>query len=131
MSKQLFSKAQIERHFKRLKAKRESTLKAAIEKVKAQARQDTWCSTHANCFRWLESESDNHIRKKFERFLEWRRFGAVCFTELILSNKKRPDLVICLNNGEVLVEEIVGSETEASLIAKDKSYPFPIKIIYC
>ena len=125
------TKQQIDAHFKRLKAKRESTLKAAIEKVKAQARQDTWCSVHANCFRWYESESEAHIRKKFERFLEWRKFGCVCFTELVLSNKKRPDLVICLNNGEVLVEEIVESETEASLIAKDKSYPFPIKIIYC
>jgi len=123
------TKEQIEKHFKRLKAKRESTMKVAIEKVKAQARQDTWCSTHANCFRWYEGETESHIRKKFEQFLEWRKFGATVFTELILKNKKRPDLVICLNNGEVFVEEIVESETEASLAAKDSSYPFPIKVI--
>jgi len=121
----------LERALVRHRAKRESTLDAAISKVKEKVRQSSWCSTHGNCFRWYEGETDEHIRAKFERFMEWRKHGATVFTELILKNGKRPDLIICFANGDVFIEEIAVSESEHSLEAKKNPYPFPIKVIRC
>ena len=115
----------------RQKLKRESTLSAAIGKVKETVRSSSWCSTHGNCFRWYEGETEEHINAKFERFKEWRRHGATVFTELILKNGKRPDLIVCFSNGEVFIEEIAVTEAEASLAEKDLKYPFPIKVIRC
>lgn len=119
------------------KEKREKSLSWALNVIKEQSRRDTWCTTHKNCFRCTVSpdlkkgESDAHIKKKFERYLEWRRFGAIVFTELILLGGNRPDLVICLNNGEIFIEEIVESEKGASLLLKENKYPFPVKIVKC
>ena len=116
-----------ERMVARRKAKMESTLTAAIRKVKEEARQDCWCTIHDSCFRYYEGETDNHVRAKFERFLHWRKYGASVFTELILKNGKRPDLIICLNNGEVFIEEILESEKEENiLLNKKEAYPFKI-----
>jgi len=116
---------------KNIAQKQHMNVNTAIMRVKEEARQDTWCTTHANCFRCSigKAESEKHIRKKFDRFLEWRLFGATVFTELRLKDGSRPDLIICLNNGEVFIEEIVESEKEESLLLKEDKYPFPIKII--
>ena len=122
-------KRALERALARQKEKRESTISSGIGKVKSQARSSSWCSTHGNCFRWYEGETEEHIRAKFERFLEWRRHGATVFTELILKNGKRPDLIVCLNNGEIFIEEVAVTESEHSLEAKKNPYPWPIKVI--
>ena len=120
--------------------KKEKSLLWALNTVKEHARRDTWCTTHKNCFRCSitttgelekKGESDIHIKKKFERYLYWRRFGATVYVELRLLDGSRPDLVICLNNGEIFIEEIVESEKEASLLLKEEKYPFPIKIVRC
>lgn len=129
--------AAIERRIQRKrvqdKTKAEKSLIWALNTVKDQARRDTWSTAHKNCFRCSigEGESETHIRKKFDRFLEWRRFGATVFTELRLLDGSRPDLIVCLNNGEIFIEEIVESEKEASLLLKEEKYPFPIKIVRC
>jgi hypothetical protein len=119
------------RQIKRQKAKRESTLPAALSRVKEVSRPDTWCTNHGNCFRCSvgDAESEKHARCKFDRFIYWRQYGATVFTELRLKTGDRPDLVICLNNGEIFIEEIAESEKEASLLAKKERYPFPMKVI--
>jgi len=124
-------KESILRQLRRQKAKRESTLPAALGRVKEVARPDTWCTNHGNCFRCSigDAESEAHARGKFERFIYWRQYGATVFTELRLKSGDRPDLVICLNNGEIFIEEIAESEKEVSLLAKKERYPFPMKII--
>jgi hypothetical protein len=102
----------------------------AVKRVKEEARSDTWCTNHGNCFRCSQepAESDAHARMKFERFLHWRRFGATVFTEVRWREAGRSYLVICLNNGEIFIEEIAVSEKEESLLLKEEKYPFPIKI---
>ncbi|KKK53188.1 hypothetical protein LCGC14_3097270 [marine sediment metagenome] len=121
----------INRQFEIDMEKYQKTLIYALKSVKDQARPDTWSSAHKNCFRCSigKGESEKHIRKKFERYLEWRKLGAVVFTELRLKDGSRPDLIVCLNNGSVFIEEIVESEKEASLLIKEKKYPFPIRIV--
>lgn len=123
--------AAFNRKVKKDKEKYQKSLIWALHSVKEQARQDTWSTAHKNCFRCSigKGESEKHIRRKFERYLEWRKYGAVVFTELRLKDGSRPDLIICLSNGEVFIEEIVESEKEASLLLKEDKYPFPIKII--
>jgi hypothetical protein len=69
------------------------------------------------------------LDKKYELWKEYRRLGAAVFTELRLKNGSRPDLVVCLANGDVEIIEVVESETEESLLLKEEKYPFPIKIV--
>lgn len=122
-----------QRKVARDKERQESSLFWAVKRVKEEARSDTWCTNHGNCFRYSQepAESDAHVRMKFERFLHWRKFGATVFTEVRWKEAGRSDLVICLNNGEIFIEEIVSSEKEESLLLKAEKYPFPIKIIKC
>jgi hypothetical protein len=125
----------IEKRKNRERSKRMSSIFYAINEVRQVARRDTWTTNHCNCFRCSPSidgkgESDAHIRKKFELFLEYRKLGYICFTELILdSNLGRPDLVVCGNDGGVEIIEIVESESEASLKKKENKYPWPIKVV--
>ena len=122
----------LRKHLNRLQAKRDSTLDAAIRKVKDAAEMNTWSSNHVNCFRFTigKGESEAHIRAKFERFLYWRLLGCSVATEVRWAKGcGRSDLVICMNNGEVFIEEIVCSEKEESLAAKENKYPFDFKVI--
>jgi len=119
------------KHLNNLESKRSKTLFNAVRKVKDVAETSLWSSSHDNCFRCTvgKGESPRHIKKKFERWLYWREFGATVFTELRLKNGRRPDLIVCLNNGDVFIEEIVESEKEKSIIDKRKDYPFEIRAI--
>jgi hypothetical protein len=69
-----------------------------------------------------------HVFYKFIRYLYHRQAGRTVFTELILKNGKRPDLIV-LEQDFVWIEEICISEKESSIIEKKKDYPFPIKVI--
>lgn len=123
------------RAFKRMKnkmiSKRCNSLMNAMIAIKAIARQDTWSTNHANCFRcsFGENESDAHINKKFELWKEYRKIGATVFCELILKDGSRPDLIICFNNGQIKIIEVVCSEKKESIINKKNKYPFPLEII--
>lgn len=112
-------------------AKIESSPISAIRRVKEEARQDTWCSIHNNCFRVTigSGESDEHIRLKFEKFLELRRLGATVFSEVRWKNGSRSDLVAVFQNGHIEIFEIAVSEKEASLIEKEDKYPFRMTVI--
>jgi len=120
-----------ERHKAKHTLKEKSTLQSALNRVYEHVRKDTFSPKLKNCFRCYSppAESEKHIRAKFERFFDWIKAGAIMFTELIWKDNSRSDLVICLNNGEVLIEEIVESEKEESIKLKEKKYPFPIKVV--
>ncbi len=98
--------------------------------VKEQIRPDTWCTAHVNCFRatFNGKESPEHRNKKFERWCYWRRRGFNVVVEAILTNGKRPDLII-FNESEIFIEEIVMSEKEESIIKKKIKYPWEVFVI--
>lgn len=118
----------IQRLNNRRTSKRISTKSYAISQVKDVARRDTWCSSHENCFRYSlpPAESPAHRDKKFERHVYWRDRGASVFTELILQNGSRPDLVVCMPDGDVFIEEILESEKDENIEKKKEKYPFTI-----
>ena len=100
--------------------------------VKDEVRPDVWCVSIVNHFRasfghpFLEqgrSESKRHLDKKYERWCYWREKGFYVVTEAILKNGLRPDLIV-FNENEIFIEEIVESESEASILRKKKDYPF-------
>ena len=93
--------------------------------LKPEVETRCWSSIHSNCFRFSVHETDAHILKKFERFLYWRRLGAVVFTELILKSGKRPDLLI-VTDQKIFIEEITQSEKEESILLKKEVYPWEI-----
>ena len=111
------------------------SLNSSINRVKEVARRDTWCTNHSNCFRASFSqkdknaESDRHRDKKYETWVEYRKMGCVVFVELRLLNGCRPDLIVCFNNGDVEIVEIVESETEKSILIKKDKYPFPLRVV--
>lgn len=106
----------------------------SISKIKSMTDPKTWCSDHANCFRCSigKSETDEHIRAKFERYLHHRRLGSTVFTELRLKHTAgggRPDLIIMDNKGKITIEEVAVTEKEASLDNKKQTYPFPVTVV--
>ncbi len=113
--------------------KSQNSLQGALRRVHDEARADTWCTAHKNCFRGSISidgkgESEAHLDKKYELWKEYRRAGAVVFTELILKDGSQPDLIVCWNNGDIQIVEVAKSEKEESLLLKEDKYPFPIKV---
>lgn len=123
---------QLEKRQNRMISKRESSLFSAISRVKEEADRSTWCTAHDNCFTCTfgPGESEAHIDAKFQRWKHWRKHGATVFTEVRWKDGGgRSDLVICLNNGEVFIEEIVCSEKEQSLMQKEDKYPFRFEVI--
>lgn len=127
---------QLEKKKNRVLSKKNSLLTFAICRIREEVEISTWSSVHKNCFRcsagfMSNAETDTHIRAKFERFLYWRKFGATVFTEVRWKEGMgRSDLVVCLNNGEIFIEEIVCTEKEESILNKEERYPFPIKVIF-
>ena len=77
-------------------------------------------------FRCNVHDTDKHIYKMFEIWLENRRLGVPILTEVIFNNGERADLFF-----PSLFEctEIVVTESEKSIERKKELYPFPIKVI--
>lgn len=115
-------------------AKTHNTMVYGVMKVKSFAERRYWCTSHANCFRGSiringrGGESEEHLDKQYDRWKHHRKLGRTVFCNLILSNGKRPDLVI-VDKGFIWIEEIVVSEDEKSIVEKRKNYPFPINVI--
>ena len=78
--------------------------------------------SHAGCFRAYASESEEHIRKKFEVWLTLSKLGFEVYTESILNDNKRPD-ILAVKNGRMFIYEIIESETEEECKQKILSYP--------
>lgn len=126
------------RKIARQAAKNASRLEFAVQEVKHYARKDTWSGNHADCFRCSPSvdgkgESDAHLFRKFQIYLEYRKLGYTVFVEerIILPDgtEARPDLIICAHNGSVEVVEIAESESEQSLKKKSDKYPWPVTVV--
>lgn len=104
-----------------------------IKEIKEVARQDTWATNHEGCFRCYvpPAESPEHIEKKFHRWLHHRMCNHIVFTEVILANGRRADIIAAdRNTGEIWIEEIVVSESQKSLDEKDAgNYPFEIRVV--
>ncbi len=99
-----------------------------IEKYSNEALQEVRISnrsgSHLNCFRCNVHDSDKHICKMFEIWLEHRRLGIPILTEAIFNNGERADILLPKTR-EII--EIMCSETEERLNAKN--YPFPIRVV--
>ena len=80
--------------------------------------------SHIGCFRCNPHDSDAHIFTMFKRWLEYRKLGVAVITEPIFNNGQRADILL---PSLPLIEEIMVSETQERLEAKN--YPFPIKQI--
>jgi hypothetical protein len=104
---------------------------SAIRRVKEASHPGMWSSCHADCFRFSLNETGKHAKKKFELFYEYRRIGCIVFTELILSDNSRPDLIVCYPDGLIEIVEVVESESEESLKDKEERYPFKIVVVRC
>ena len=124
----------IDKQVNRKLSKLKNTIYYGISRVKNVADGKFWASSHKNDFRCSigtsekKPESMQHILAKFIRYIHHRQLGRVVFTELIMKNNKRADLII-VEGGFVWVEEICVSEKEKSIIQKKKDYPFPIQVI--
>jgi hypothetical protein len=119
---------------KKQEYKKTANIEYALKIVREYAREDTWCTSHANCFRASfgldnKAESEAHLNKKFELWCEYRRLGFVVYCELILKDGRRPDLVIVGNNGTIEIIEIYESESSKSLENKESVYPFPVRAV--
>jgi len=133
--KNIYYEELIEKQTKYRLGKLRDTIEYGIHSVKKVADGRFWATSHKNCFKCSigkdeekKSESEAHIRTKFERYLHHRKAGRTVYTELRLkAGMGRPDLVV-VGKGFIFAEEIVSSEKEASLIKKKKKYPFPISI---
>jgi hypothetical protein len=79
--------------------------------------------SHNNCFRSYASETNSHIRKKFEVWLRLLKEGCLIYTEGIFLNGNRCDILAIFPDGRVKIIEIIESETEEECIEKVKKYP--------
>lgn len=120
-------------------AKYHNTKEYSMKVVKENANPAFWSSSHKNCFRASFSknpdstrkpESKAHRDKKYSEWCKYRSLGYIVFTELILKNGLRPDLVV-VDVGFVFIIEVVNTEKEESIIRKKKEYPFPVEVVYC
>ena len=75
---------------------------------------------HKNCIRIGENETYNHARAKFEVCMKLLKWGKSFYTEAIFEGGGRADV---FNLSEMVVIEILESETEAQCMEKIKKYP--------
>ena len=80
-----------------------------------------------NC-RAYASESESHIRKKFEVWLKLKKSGYSIWTEVIFKKGFRPD-ILAFKEGLWKIYEIVETESDQSLMLKNTNYPHNLEII--
>lgn len=81
-----------------------------------------------NCFTSYMSETESHIRKKFEVWLKLRKAGYDVWTEPIFNSGIRMD-ILAFKDGYFTNYEILESETTKKLLSKTKNYPEEINIV--
>lgn len=99
-------------------------IKQEIEKRKV-LNQLRYTSLKEGNFRAYFSESDSHIRKKFELWLKLKKAGYSVWTEAITKKSLRID-VLAFKEGIWTAYEVIESESEASLKEKIKKYPVDV-----
>ena len=81
-----------------------------------------------NSFNSYMSETENHIRNKFEVWLKLRKAGYQVWTEVIFNGGIRMD-ILAFKEGIFTNYEILEKETLKQLAEKTKNYPAEINII--
>lgn len=81
-----------------------------------------------NAFKAYMSETEDHIRKKFEVWLKLRKNGYDVLCEPIFNSGIRMDL-LAFREGLAINYEVLESETIKELSSKTKNYPEEITII--
>ncbi len=112
--------------FERSNVEMNKQTQARINQALLHVRPSNLSGSHDKCFRCNPHDSDLHIHKMFERWLEYRKLGIEVRTEVIFLNGQRADILLP-SLSPPLIEEIMVTETEKRLEAKD--YPFPVKAI--
>jgi hypothetical protein len=93
-----------------------------------QIRHSSLCGNKTNHFYAYASETEDHIRCKFEVWLKLRKAGYEVWCEPIFDNGIRMD-ILAWKDGIFVNYEILKSETTEKFLAKTKSYPSEIEII--
>lgn len=111
-----------ERHLNRLKSSTEYRKKDALEEIRFSNKT----GSHINCFRGSPrekrgGESDEHIDMKYQVWKQLRKWKHDCIVEPIFENYPGRCDVLDLNT--CIIYEVVRSETEKRLAAKDDYYP--------
>ena len=75
---------------------------------------------HSNCIRIGQNETRNHALAKFEVCMKLLEVGKSFYTESIFETRGRADI---FNLTDMVVIEILESETEAQCEAKVQKYP--------
>ena len=96
-------------------------IKQEIEKRKI-LNQLRYTSLKEGNFRAYASESESHIRKKFELWLKLKKAGYSVWTEVITKKSLRMD-VLAFKEGIWTGYEVIESESEESIKEKIKKYP--------
>jgi len=91
-------------------------------RVLNQLRYQSLSGSRMNSFNYYGSESENHIRLKFETFLRLRKLGYDCWCEPIFKCGIRMD-ILAWKDGKFKDLEILSSETIEQLNEKIKKYP--------
>ncbi len=81
-----------------------------------------------NCFFAYTSETEEHIRKKFEVWLKLRKAGYSVWCEVVFKSGIRMDL-LAFKDGIFTNYEILKSETVKELAIKTEKYPSEINIV--
>lgn len=81
-----------------------------------------------NCFQAYMSETEEHIRKKFEVWLKLRSQGYDVWCEPIFKSGIRMD-ILAHRDGIFVNYEILHTETKEKFLSKCKNYPEEITII--
>lgn len=108
--------ASYERHLIREKSSVDYMRREAINEVRIGNRS----GSHVNCLRLFVNNTWEHELMKVKVFWALRKLGHDVITEPIFNNNARADLVDCDTH---VVYEILCSETEKMLAAKEDYYP--------
>jgi len=105
-----------ERHLNREKSSSEYRKKDALQEIKFSNKS----GSHINCFRG-GGESDEHLDMKYQVWKQLRKWKHDCIVEPIFVNyPARADI---LDLDTCIIYEILKSETEKMLVAKEDYYP--------
>ena len=99
------------------------------KKIVNLIRVDCRTGSRVNLFKFNPAYSEKHENAKFEVFKELIKRGCEVWTEIILTDNSRPD-ILAFNpkTGRSLIVEILNSETLKT--AKVKAEKYPIEVIF-
>jgi len=106
------------------KAKQEQEKRSILNQIK----YNSLSGNKMNCFFAYSSETEGHIRKKFEVWLKLRKAGYNIWCEPIFKSGIRMDL-LAWKDGVFINYEVLQSESVKELAEKTKRYPSEINII--